>query len=380
MSGGGGGGEKTEQPTPKKLKEARKEGRIGKSPDIGAWASMLAASMVLPMMLSRGTKRVSALLERVPGIIAEPDQAVAITLLVDGLKAAALVVAPLAAVTVLVAIAGSASQGGLHPATGLLKPKFNRLNPWPGIKRIFGPQAGWEAIKALVKTLALGLSLYFAVKSLFPVLIGSGALPLTATLGAATHAAVSMIRTACIAGLAMAGADFVVVRRRTNKQLRMTKHEVKQEAKQSEGDPHLKGAIRSRQMEMSRNRMMSDVGQADVIIVNPVHVAVALRYDPQRGAPRVIAKGAGAVAAKIRAKADEHRVPMVQDVPLARALYGACEVGQEVPPDFYTAVATVLAFVMALRSRGSAAGLHNRVPNRPNPGLPNPTGAPSRGR
>lgn len=361
---GSGGGEKTEAPTPKKLKQARKEGRIGKTQDIGAWASLLAASMVLPLVLSQGAKRVSALLLRVRDVIATPDPAAAIQVLGDGMQAVALIVAPLAAVTVLVAIGASAAQGGLHPATSLLKPKFNRLNPWPGIKRIFGPQAGWEAVKALAKTTALGIALYFAVKSLVPVLIGSGALPLAATIGAVTDAMTSMIRVACIAGLAMAGADFVVVRRRTNKQLRMTKHEVKEEAKQSEGDPNVKGAIRSRQMQMSRNRMMTEVGKADAVIVNPVHVAVALRYEPHRGAPRVVAKGAGAVAAKIRAKADEHRVPMVQDIPLARALYGACEIGQEVPAEFYTAVATVLAFVMALRARGSAAGLHTRVPGR----------------
>jgi flagellar biosynthetic protein FlhB len=144
----------------------------------------------------------------------------------------------------------------------------------------------------------------------------------------------------------------------------MSLYEVKQEHKQSEGDPQLKGAIRSRQIAMSRNRMMADIATADVVLVNPTHVAVALRYDPAKGAPRVVAKGQGNIAAKIRELAEQNRVPMVQDVPLARALHKACEVGQEVPAEMYTAVATVLAFVMALKSKGSAAGTH-RVANRP---------------
>jgi flagellar biosynthetic protein FlhB len=160
----------------------------------------------------------------------------------------------------------------------------------------------------------------------------------------------------------MAAADYFVVRRRTGKQLRMTKDEVKQENKSTEGDPLVKAQIRSRQMAMARNRQMADVPTADVVLVNPTHVAVALRYEPTKGAPRVVAKGRGPVATKIRELAAEHRVPMVQDVPLARALHSSCEVGAEISGEFYGAVAKVLAFVMSLKARGSAAGLH-RNPN-----------------
>jgi flagellar biosynthetic protein FlhB len=138
--------------------------------------------------------------------------------------------------------------------------------------------------------------------------------------------------------------------------------EVKQENKNAEGDPHVKGQIRQKQMAMARNRQMADVPTADVVLVNPTHVAVALRYDPMKGAPRIVAKGSGVIAAKIRELAAEHRIPMVQDVPLARALFAGCEVGQEIPAEFYGAVAKVLAFVMSLKARGSAAGLH-RNPN-----------------
>jgi flagellar biosynthetic protein FlhB len=156
-------------------------------------------------------------------------------------------------------------------------------------------------------------------------------------------------------------ADVAVVRRRNNKQLKMTKEEVKQEMKQSDGDPHLKGAIRSRAMAISRNRMMADVPNADVVVVNPTHISIALKYDPAKGAPRVVAKGSDHVAAKIRELAEQHRIPMVQDIALARTMYATCEIGQEIPAELFQGVATVLAFVMRLKRRGSAAGVHRLV-------------------
>jgi flagellar biosynthetic protein FlhB len=239
-----------------------------------------------------------------------------------------------------------------------MMPKFSRLNPLQGIKRTMGPHAWWEAAKALIKTAVLGAVLYSAIRGLIPALMTAGSMPLSMLLGTVGHAVVSLIRAAAIAGLVMAGADYFVARKRTNKQLRMTKQEVKDEHKRSDGDPHVKGQIRSRQLAMSRNRMISDLASADVVVVNPTHVAVALRYDPAKGAPRVVAKGAGVVAAKIREKAAENRIPMVQDVPLARALHKSCDIGAEIPAEFFGAVARVLAFVMGLKAKGSAAGLH----------------------
>jgi flagellar biosynthetic protein FlhB len=361
MSSGGGGGEKTEKPTPKKLKDARREGKVGKSADFGAWAGMLAATFVIPMVVGSTNRAATDLMLRIGGVIADPDIAKARQLLNDGLLAVAMAVAPLAAVTVVVAIAASAAQGGIHPATKMLKPDLKRLNPWPGLKRVFGPHAMWEAAKTTIKTLVLGLVLYYVIHGLLPQLLTAGALPLSAIVSAVAKDAILVIRWACVAGIVMAAADYLMVRRRNNKQLKMSVQDVKDENKQSEGNPQLKGEIRSRQLAMSRNRMMSDVATADVVLVNPTHVAVALRYDPAKGAPRVVAKGAGNIATKIRSLAEESRVPMVEDVPLARALHKACEVGQEIPPGMYAAVATVLAFVMALKSKGSAAGKH-RVP------------------
>jgi flagellar biosynthetic protein FlhB len=275
-------------------------------------------------------------------------------------------VLPLALTMMAVGIAAAGAQGGIRVASKLFIPKFSRLNPLPGIKKMFGPQSLWEGTKALIKTGVLAGVLYLTMKDIVPVLMTAGQLQLRSLLGVINDTVLSIIRAASVAGIVMAAADYFVVRRRTNKQLRMTKEEVKQENKNTEGDPHVKGQIRARQMAMARNRQMADVPTADVVLVNPTHVAVALRYDPEKGAPRVIAKGQGAIAQKIRELATEHRIPMVQDVALARALESSVEVGMEIPADFYGAVAKVLAFVMSLKSRGSAAGLH-RNPNAATP-------------
>jgi len=302
------------------------------------------------------------LMAKVPDVIADPDPAMALTILKDGMLSASWAVLPLALTMMAVGVASAGAQGGIRVASKLFMPKFKRLNPFPGIKKMLGPQSLWEGFKALVKTGVLAGVLWMTMKDIVPVLMTAGRLQLGSLLGVINDAAISLIRAAAAAGIVMAAADYFVVRKRTNKQLRMTKDEVKRENKNTEGDPHVKGQIRARQMAMARNRQMADVPTADVVLVNPTHVAVALRYDPERGAPRVIAKGQGVIAAKIRELATEHRIPMVQDVPLARALEQSVEVGMEIPAEFYGTVAKVLAFVMSLKSKGSAAGVH-RNPN-----------------
>jgi flagellar biosynthetic protein FlhB len=356
-------GEKTEQPTPQKLKKAKKEGQIGRSQDVGAWFGMLAASIVLPRTLSSAMDNAREVMTKLPDVIADPDPQTAMGILKDALMSAGWAVLPLALTMMAVGIAAAAAQGGIRVATKLFVPKFNRLNPLPGIKRMFGPQAAWEATKALIKTSVLAAVLYWTMKDIVPLLMTAGRLQIGSLLGVVSDAVLSLIRAAAVAGIVMAGADYMVVRKRTNKQLRMTKEEVKQEHKNTEGDPHVKGQIRAKQMAMARNRQMADVPTADVVLINPTHVAVALRYDPEKGAPRVIAKGRGALARKIRDLAAEHRVPMVQDPPLARTLEKNTEVGMEIPAELYGAVAKVLAFVMSLKARGSAAGVHHN----PNP-------------
>jgi len=356
-------GEKTEQPTAQKLKKAKAEGQIGRSQDVSAWFGMLAASIVLPRTLSAAMEHSRELMSKIPEVIANPDPPIALGILKDALFSAAWAVLPLSLTMMAVGVAAAGAQGGIRVATKLFVPKFNRLNPLPGIKKMFGPQALWEGTKALVKTGVLAAVLYMTMKDIVPLLMTAGRLQITSLLGVINDAALTLIRAASVAGIVMAAADYFVVRRRTNKQLRMTKEDVKQENKNTEGDPQVKGQIRARQMAMSRNRQMADVPNADVVLVNPTHVAVALRYEPEKGAPRVIAKGSGTIATKIRELAAENRIPMVQDVPLARALERGVEVGMEIPAEFFGAVAKVLAFVMSMKAKGSAAGVH-RNPNQ----------------
>ena len=355
-------GEKTEQPTPQKLKKAKREGQIGRTQDIGAWFGMLAASILLPRTMSSAMQHAEELMAQLPDVIADPQPAQALAILKQGMISAAWATLPLAMTMMAVGVAAAGAQGGIRVATKLFIPKFSRLNPWPGLKRMLGPQALWEGTKAVVKTAVLAGVLYTTTKDVIPVLMTAGQLPLASLISVVVDSVLGLIRAASVAGIVMAAADYFVVRRRTNKQLRMTKEEVKQEYKNSEGDPLIKAQIRARQMAMARNRQMADVPTADVVLVNPTHVAVALRYEPQKGAPRVVAKGQGPVALKIRELAAEHRVPMVEDKPLARALHGSVDVGAEISAEFYGSVAKVLAFVMSLKARGSAAGLH-RNPN-----------------
>jgi flagellar biosynthetic protein FlhB len=351
-------GEKTEKPTGKRLAQARREGTIARTPDLGSWGGLLVASMLLPMLARNTMNTAEKLLFQCQAVITDPDPAKAAKLMATGLQDAATTAAPLILGLMVTGIVASAAQGGLRPAAKRVKPNFKKLNPLTGIKQTFGTHALWETVKALVKTGIVGTVLYLQLRNLLPGLVTIGSTPLSTVLNLIAGTALSLIRTAAAAGLVMAVADYAVARRRVAKQLKMSKHEVKQESKQSEGDPQIKGAIRAKQLAMSRQRMMNDLAKADVVLVNPTHVAVALRYDPSKGAPRVVAKGAGAVAARIREVATEKRIPMVQDVALARALYKACDLGDEIPPDLYNAVARVLAFVMTLKARGSAAGLH----------------------
>lgn len=358
MSGGGSTEERTEKATPRKIKKARKEGQVGNSPEVSQWFGMLAATWMLPGVFTGLMDATSQAMVQVGWIIREPDVRSAMEVGQSAALSALKSFVPLAIVIAIVGVLGVAVQGGIFFSFKLLMPQAKKINPLTGIKRMFGPQGAWQATKMLLKSTALGIVIYLSIQSLIPTMYGSGSLPLSEIVRIAVGTAVNVLRFAALAGLVLSIADFAVVRRRNNKQLKMTKYELKQEMKQSEGDPHIKGQRRSRAIAMSRNRMMQAVPTADVVLVNPTHVAVALQYLPGRGAPRVVAKGADHVAARIRALAEEHRVPMVQDIPLARTLFATCDIGREIPEDLYKAVAAVLAFIMTLKSRGSAAGMH----------------------
>lgn len=353
------GQDRTEKATPQRMKEVRREGRLSRSQDLTAWVGLGAAALMLPAVATNAWQAAREQLAGVRDVVASPDAAKATAMLGDGLWSVVGTLTPMFAVVVVTIVVTAAAQGGIHPKK--LKPEFKQFNLASGAKRLFGGQAWWQGIKTLLKTAAVALVVYMSAEALVPLLLTSGQLPLQHQLAAAGSGIKKLLQWGIAAGVALSLVDLVVVLRRNRKSTRMTLREVKDEHKRTEGDPLLKGAIRSKQMAMSRNRMMAAVADADVVVVNPTHVAVALRYVPGTGAPRVVAKGAGAVAARIRAEATERRVPMVEDIPLARALHAACALDQEVPAYLFTAVARVLAFVMALKRRGAAVGQH-RIP------------------
>ena len=358
MAKDGPGGEKTEKPTPQRLKKARKEGQIPRTQELGTWLGVAAASALLPMLVGNAFDEVRMLFVQVGALAKQPEIENVQVLLGQALSAFMTTILPMAVGMMVVGAMASAAQGGVTFATKSMKPTLKKLNPFPGIKRMFGTQGLWESIKALIKTAALGTVVIITSDRAQHLVSSAGSLPLSAVVATFTDSAILMFRVVAVTGLVIAVADYVVVRMKMMKTLKMSKYEITQEYKQSEGDPHMKAHRRGIQMEMSRNRMMSDVADADVLLVNPTHVAVALKYDPQKGAPQVVAKGAGEVAAKLREIAQEARVPLVQDIPLARALHASCELGQEVPAQLFTAVARVLAFVMHLDARGVKGGFH----------------------
>ena len=358
MAKDGPGGEKTEKPTPQRLKKARKEGQIPRTQELGTWLGVAAASVLLPALVSNSFDAVQRLFIQVGTVAKRPETEALSALMGQALSAFLTSLLPMAVGMMVVGTMASAAQGGITVSTKSMKPTLKKLNPVPGLKRMFGTQGVWETTKALIKTGALGTVVIITSDRAQHLVSSAGALPLSAVAATFTSSAILMFRVVAITGLVIAVADYVVVRMKAMKKLKMSKYEIQQEHKQSEGDPHMKAHRRGVALSMSRNRMMADAAEADVLLVNPTHVAVALKYDPSKGAPRVVAKGAGEVAARLRAIASENRVPMVQDIPLARALHASCELGQEVPAQLFTAVARVLAFVMHLGARGVKGGFH----------------------
>ncbi|MFC6154108.1 EscU/YscU/HrcU family type III secretion system export apparatus switch protein [Nocardioides yefusunii] len=348
--------EKTEKPTEQKNKENRKEGQVPRSQEFGGWGSLLAFAMALPLLLGHELGALQELMVAGLSAAGDPDVSLGLETLRDGLTHIAVVLVALGSAVLLIGVAAALAQGGFFVASKAAKPKFSKISPLKGFKRIFSAHTLWEGAKMLLKTAVLGVLAYGIVDSLL-ALVG-GLVPLDTVLEEVRKEAYTLIRNVAAAALVLGALDYLFQRKKMGKQTRMTKQEVKQEHKNSEGDPLIRSAIRARQMAASRNRMMADVPTADVVLVNPTHVAVALRYEADKGAPRVVARGAGAIAARIRESAEENRVPIVQDIPLARALHSSTQVGQEIPAELFAAVAQVLAFVISRRTRGAVGGQH----------------------
>ena len=340
---------KTEKPTPKRKKDARKEGQVAKSPEIGGWLSLLVITMILPAAFGYAESRIMATQALVTQVMAHPTIPGALGVLSRGLENAILIILPFAGLIAVIGAVASVAQVGLAFSAKGITPNFSKLNPVNGLKRLFSVRGLWELGKTLIK---MGVICFLATRDIIGMwhtLLGAQPVAMQPLIDYAGSALLGFVRTLAVVGLLLGVADFAFQRRKLNADLKMTKQQVKDEFREREGDPRFKGQIRRRQRAMSRLRMMAEVGRSDMVITNPTHYAVALRYDRTRSAaPRVVAKGSDEVAARIREAATRHGVPILEDPPLARAIYGACELEEEIPEALYMAVARLLAFVYSL--------------------------------
>jgi flagellar biosynthetic protein FlhB len=357
--------QRTEPPTPKRKREARERGQIAKTPELLTWISLLATTVLLQVTVAAAADGIGGLVAQVGPVTRRPSVPGAIRFLLDGLEVVAVSVVPLALGLMVVGVVVELAQAGLRPSFKRVKPKGERLNVFKGLKRIFSGRSLWETAKAALRILIITAVAWPAASGVATELVAGGSIITLARTTA--EGALGVVRNVAAAGLVLAAVDYLVQRRRVQRDLRMTRPEVREELRQSEGDPHVRDALRSKARLLSRNRMIASVATADVVLLNPTHVAVALQYSAERGSPQVVAKGMGLVAATIRAEAEEHRVPLVEDPPLARLLHRVCEIGDHVPVELYEAVARVLAFVWALGATARASSTARRMPGSSRP-------------
>lgn len=339
---------KTEAPTPKRKREARRDGRVARSPDLVAWVSVLIGTAVLPSLVERTANATRQMLAGAAQVARSPDPAAVPTIVGTALRATLTVLLPALLAFFVIALAGNLAQVGFILTGKPLKPKASHLNPIQGFKRLFSVKGLWQAASATMKLTVILAVAYAMLKGVAGELISA---PMRSAADSVTDLgslSLSVVRTVAFVAIVISLADYAIKRRDLRRELRMTKQEVRQEAKDSEGDPHVRARQRSNRMALSRNRMLQAVRDANVVITNPTHYAVAIRYHPGEGAPKVVARGADALAAKIRSAADAADVPRVESRALAQTLYRVCRPGEEIPAEMFQAVATVLAFLHRL--------------------------------
>ena len=358
--------DRTEKATPKHRKRAREKGQVARSPDLSGSIVLVAGLLVVSITAPAIAQAGAASFRTILGDIAHPGRATSAAGLTDlmhtTLTTIEITVGPIAGACLAAALVAGAAQVGGRPTLQALKPDFRRINPVSGARNLFGPNLIFEALKAVAKVAVVGAVATLTIVPGVKDLGGLVGVPPGALASIAGHRALGVAQHAAFAYIAIGLIDYAWRRFRHERQLRMTKQQVKDEVRQYGVSSEVKAALRRRQMQLARARMMAAVPTADVVVTNPTHFAVALRYDGSKAAPEVVAKGQDLIAAQIRRIAAENGVAVVSDPPLARALHSSTEVGQVIPAELYVAVARVLAFVyrMAGRTppaaRGAGAG------------------------
>ncbi|MGE0554588.1 MAG: flagellar biosynthesis protein FlhB [Gemmatimonadales bacterium] len=346
---------RTEDPTPRRRQKAREEGRIARSTELTAAAMLLSGTALLATVAGSAMGRhLLGLFEESPGwLAAEQSSLVGVVTLMRGLiTRTALAMTPLGVgLVVLVIGVGLVQSRGVYswkPVT----PQLNRISPLAGFKRILGADAAINLVKSILKLVVLGLVTWSVLSAEWPKYVSLADSPASFVVDALESSVVRLALTVGVAFLAIGLLDYALQLFRVEQGLKMSRHEVLREHKEQEGDPQIKARIRQIARQRARRRMLTDVATADVVIANPTHVAVALKYDlALSGAPMVLAKGERKLAEKIKQIARNAGVPIVENRPLARALLAACTVGSPIPPAFYIAVAEILAYVYKIRRR-----------------------------
>ena len=365
------GQERTEQPTPKRLREAREKGQIARSRELNTVMGLLAAAIAF---IAMGEAMITDLAEMMSQSFTISrrdmfDDNALVNNFLNTIIENVWAIFPFMVLMMLVGVLSSISLGGWSLSAKSLAFKWSKLNPVKGMSRVFGWRGILEMLKGLAKFLLVSMVALVLLNSMGERFLGLGSEPLVQGI-AHTGELLTwafLVLSAVLILVAVVDVPFQLWDHQ--RQLKMTKQEVKEEHKQTEGSPEVKSRQRQAQMAMAQRRMMEDVPKADVIVTNPTHYAVALRYDATRmGAPVVVAKGTEMIAAKIRAVAAEHDVPLVAAPPLARALYFSTELGEAIPEGLYRAVAQVLAYVYQLKQ----GPIYNREGKAPMMDLPIP--------
>ena len=351
----GPGGEKTEPATSKKLDDVRKEGQVAKSKELISAVSLLAPFVLIKVYIGIVGEKLLKVFQdfynTFDKIISSSATGLPMNLSLEAVKqmliSIVLIAAPFLIVAVIIAFLLNVLQQKWMVTAKPLQPKASKISPLSGFKRIFSVKQLVELLKAIAMMAVIGIVAYQTIKDKLPLILTFYNIPLYTAIAAVGNILVDMgIRVSAVF-LIIGFADLIFQRHKFKTDNMMTKQEVKDEFKNSEGDPQVKGQVKRRMMEISRRRMMEALPEADVVITNPTHFAVALKYEPNSGkAPVVIAKGADYLAFQIKDKAKEYHIEIVENKPLARILYHNVDIGMEIPPELYQVVAEILARVL----------------------------------
>ncbi|MEJ7553180.1 MAG: flagellar biosynthesis protein FlhB [Aquificaceae bacterium] len=343
---------RTEKATPYRRKKLREEGNVAKSPEIASSLTVFLGSVVLFFI---GAYLFYEVIGFMQFIVDNPSMSLSSAVEYASERFPRMLL-PLFLITLLTVVLAHVGQFGFIFTLKPLQFKWERLNPFEGLKRIFSLNTAFDLFKNILKVSLFMVISYFILKGDLYNLLSASSHDTSSFLLYAIRLTFKLILVLSVFAILIALLDYAYKRWDYERRIRMSKEEIKEEYKQQEGDPQIKSAIKRRMRQLARGRMMKEVPKASVVITNPTHIAIALRYSPEEGdkAPKVLAKGKGAIAERIVSIANESGVPVIRKEELARAMYPVVEVGEEIPPKFYRAVAEIIAFIMFRKRRLTA--------------------------